>query len=341
MSTPAIKAILAKFDLCKADFVRIRAAAPLLKRDLDAFIEDFYRWISTRREYPISFGSNPAPLERMKQMQCANWVGFQELEVDEAWIEVRRHVGALHGHLDLPNDIEFAGMSVSANLMAQRLRAAKSAVTDVDQTFNSINKLPLRDIFVVIDEIARIYREKVSASSKALMEVSTPVKPIWEGILLLPLLGILDSQRTQEVMNSTLAKIAETRSKVFVMDISCVSTIDETIREVTLCHHARWDGAGYPKREEIAQMLQQLGVDAAEVPEPRGERIPLPVRLVAITDMFDAFMSKRAYYKEAWTLDRVRADMERCKGTHLDPELVELFLAEFEEYCLIHATIRE
>jgi HD-GYP domain-containing protein (c-di-GMP phosphodiesterase class II) len=118
------------------------------------------------------------------------------------------------------------------------------------------------------------------------------------------------------------------------------TAMDETIREVTLYHHARWDGAGYPKREEIVQTLQQLGVDAADVPEPRGDGIPLPARLVAIADVFDALMSRRAY-KEAWTPDQVRAEMERSKGTHFDPELVDLFLAEFDEYCLIHSTIRE
>jgi HD-GYP domain-containing protein (c-di-GMP phosphodiesterase class II) len=118
------------------------------------------------------------------------------------------------------------------------------------------------------------------------------------------------------------------------------TAMDETIREVTLYHHARWDGTGYPKREEIAQTLQQLGVDASDVPEPRGESIPLPARLVAIADVFDALMSKRAY-KEAWTPDQVRVEIERSRGTHFDPELVDLFLAEFDEYCLIHATIRE
>lgn len=123
MSTPAIKEILAKFDLREADFARIRAAAPVLKKDLDAFIEDFYRWMSAHREYQIFFDSNPA-------------------------------------------------------------------------------------------------------------------------------------------------------------------------------------------------------------------------RLVAIADVFDALMSRRAY-KEAWTPDQVRAEMERSKGTHFDPELVDLFLAEFDEYCLIHSTIRE
>jgi len=270
MSTPAIKEILAKFDLREADFARIRAAAPVLKKDLDAFIEDFYRWMSAHREYQIFFGSNPARLERVKQMQRTNWIGFLESDVDEAWVEVRRHVGAVHAHIDLPNDIYFAGMSVSANLMAQRLRAAKSAVKDVEQTIDSINKLLFLDTFIVIEEIARINREKISAGSKALMEMSTPVTPIWEGILLLPLLGILDSQRTQDVMNKTLAKIAETRSKVFVMDISGVSAMDTAVANQLLKITKATQLMGCETilsglSPAIARTLVELGVNIGEV----------------------------------------------------------------------------
>ena len=270
MSTPAIKEILAKFDLREADFARIRAAAPVLKKDLDAFIEDFYRWMSAHREYQIFFGSNPVRLERVKQMQRTNWIGFLESEVDEAWVEVRRHVGAVHAHIDLPNDIYFAGMSVSANLMAQRLRAAKSAVKDLEQTIDSINKLLFLDTFIVIEEIARINREKISAGSKALMEMSTPVTPIWEGILLLPLLGILDSQRTQDVMNKTLAKIAETRSKVFVMDISGVSAMDTAVANQLLKITKATQLMGCETilsglSPAIARTLVELGVNIGEV----------------------------------------------------------------------------
>ena len=86
------------------------------------------------------------------------------------------------------------------------------------------------------------------------------------------------------------------------------------------------------------QTLRDLGVDASRVPEPRGEGIPIEARLVAIADVFDALMSKRAY-KEAWTPAEVRGEFERARGTHFDPELVDLFLMDFDEYCRIHGTI--
>ena len=60
---------------------------------------------------------------------------------------------------------------------------------------------------------------------KSPQEMSTPVTPIWDGILLLPLVGIIDSMRTADVMNKSLTKIAETRARVCT-DIAGVATVD-------------------------------------------------------------------------------------------------------------------
>lgn len=116
------------------------------------------------------------------------------------------------------------------------------------------------------------------------------------------------------------------------------TALDAAIRDVTLYHHARWDGTGYPTRAEIAAVLEELGEDGSRVPEPRGEGIPLAGRLVAIADVFDALMSRRAY-KEAWSPADVRDEFERMSGIHFDPELIELFLSDFDSYCGIHAAI--
>jgi anti-anti-sigma regulatory factor len=100
---------------------------------------------------------------------------------------------------------------------------------ELDAMVASLTKLVFLDLYLVIDEIARIQKEKIQQHSTAMLEMSTPVTPIWEGILLLPLVGIIDSARTQDVMNKTLTKIAETRARVFVLDISGVGTVDTAV----------------------------------------------------------------------------------------------------------------
>jgi anti-anti-sigma factor len=102
------------------------------------------------------------------------------------------------------------------------------------------------------------------------MEMSTPVTPIWEGILLLPLLGILDSQRSQDVMNKTLARIAETRARVFVMDISGVSAMDTAVANQLLKITKATQLMGCETilsglSPAIARTLVELGVNIGEV----------------------------------------------------------------------------
>ncbi|HWH94517.1 MAG TPA: CHASE2 domain-containing protein [Baekduia sp.] len=71
-------------------------------------------------------------------------------------------------------------------------------------------------------------------------------------------------------------------------------------------HHERWDGSGYP-----------AGLS--------GEDIPLVGRICAICDVFDALRSRRPY-KSPWTLDEALQEIERQRGRHFDPALVDLFL---------------
>ncbi len=118
------------------------------------------------------------------------------------------------------------------------------------------------------------------------------------------------------------------------------TAFDTAVREVTLYHHSRWDGEGYPTHDQIVQTLGTLGLETSGIPQPRGEGIPLSGRLVAVADVFDALMSRRAY-KEAWKPEDVRAEFERSAGTHFDPELVELLVADFDSFCQIHSAISD
>lgn len=77
-----------------------------------------------------------------------------------------------------------------------------------------------------------------------------------------------------------------------------------------LFHHERWDGCGYPTRR-------------------RGDDIPLPGRLLAVADAYDAMTSERSYRDPVAPVDAID-EVERCAGTQFDPELTRLFVEAFE-----------
>lgn len=262
--------IMNKFEINAEDIGRIRAAGNLLRPELDDHIEKFYDWLKQHKEFQIYFASNPKRLERVIELQRAHWESFFTANLDEKWFASRIHVGAVHAHIDLPNDIYFAGMSMSGKSLVDRIRKIKPASKDAGEMADSVMKLIFMDSFVVIEEISRIQREKITAGSKALMEMSTPVTPIWEGILLLPLLGIVDSTRTQDIMNKTLAEIAKTRAKVFVLDISGVSAMDTAVANQLIKITKATQLMGCETiisgvSPAIARTLVELGVSIGEV----------------------------------------------------------------------------
>jgi len=71
--------------------------------------------------------------------------------------------------------------------------------------------------------------EQLEHQQKLIMEMSSPVTQVWKGILLLPVVGIVDAKRADDIMNTALAQIAETRSHIFVLDIGGVAVVDSTV----------------------------------------------------------------------------------------------------------------
>ena len=108
--------------------------------------------------------------------------------------------------------------------------------------------------------------ERIQQQSKDILELSTPVMQVWQGVVAAPLIGALDSQRTQQFMERLLNRIVETNSPVALVDIMGVPTVDtqtaqhliETISAVRLLG-AQVVLTGV--RPAIAQTLVHLGVD--------------------------------------------------------------------------------
>jgi putative two-component system response regulator len=80
---------------------------------------------------------------------------------------------------------------------------------------------------------------------------------------------------------------------------------------IAMQHHEKWDGTGYPK-----------GL--------KGNEIHIYGRIVALADVFDALTHKRSY-KDAWPLDEAVDYIQKLKGIHFDPELVDIFSEHIDE----------
>jgi rsbT co-antagonist protein RsbR len=106
----------------------------------------------------------------------------------------------------------------------------------------------------------------INRQQQELLELSTPVVKIWEGILALPMIGTLDSARTQVVMESLLQRIVETEAQIAIIDITGVPTVDTLVAQhllktVTAIRLMGADCIISGVRPQIAQTIVHLGVD--------------------------------------------------------------------------------
>lgn len=110
----------------------------------------------------------------------------------------------------------------------------------------------------------------ISRQQEDMLELSTPVVKLWDGILALPMIGALDSNRTQVVMESLLQKIMETESEIAIIDITGVPTVDTLVAQhlIKTVTAARLMGAECiisGIRPQIAATIVHLGVDLGDV----------------------------------------------------------------------------
>ena len=114
------------------------------------------------------------------------------------------------------------------------------------------------------------------------------------------------------------------------------SDFDKATADVTLNHHERWDGKGYPGHVDVRTGLPLEGNTLADG-RPRGksgEEIPLFGRIVAVADVYDALVSERVY-KEAWDETKVLSLLEKEAGSQFDAELIEIFFSSINSIRMV------
>jgi rsbT co-antagonist protein RsbR len=197
------------------------------------------------------------------------------------------------------NDIEAAPWDDTRHMLTEisqaRVRQGFSSIETAsfifslkDPLFNYLRAELVSDPLLLIEETAatsslfdrlglftvEVYQKAreqiILRQQQELLELSTPVVQLWEGVLALPLIGTLDSARTQVVMESLLQKIVDTGASIAIIDITGVPTVDTLVAQHLLktIAAARLMGADCiisGIRPQIAQTIVHLGVNLEDV----------------------------------------------------------------------------
>jgi rsbT co-antagonist protein RsbR len=169
-----------------------------------------------------------------------------------------------------PVDVATFVLSLKQPLFVS-IRASLSSNQDkLFDTVWSATELLDRLALVTSEAYMTAKEELISRQQQELMELSTPVVKLWDGILALPIIGTLDSARTQVVMENLLQTVVATNSKYAIIDITGVPTVDTLVAQHLLktITAARLMGAECiisGVRPQIAQTIVHLGINLEDV----------------------------------------------------------------------------
>lgn len=261
--------LLEQFRITDADLDLVRTFGEKFKPELEAYIDKFYEWL-TVQPYFSNFFTDEQQIERVRGLQVDYWRVFFDANVDDAYIEARRHVGSVHARIELPVDIYMSAMNVSFENCVDFMSARGKPSRQSQNTIVAIAKLMQLDAMITVDTYTQLTNEKMLQQSKSLIEMSTPVTSIWDGILLLPLVGIIDSKRALDITARVLEEIANSQATCFILDISGVAIIDTAVANylIKITKATRLMGCESMisgLSPAIAQTIVDLGIDVGDV----------------------------------------------------------------------------
>lgn len=142
---------------------------------------------------------------------------------------------------------------------------AKEQERALDDAFTFNQMLDLLGLYTS-ESYQKVREEVILRQQQDMLELSTPVVSLWDGIIALPIIGTLDSERSQVVMESLLNKIVETGSEIAIIDITGVPTVDtltaqHLLKTVTAARLMGAECIISGIRPQIAQTIVHLGID--------------------------------------------------------------------------------
>jgi rsbT co-antagonist protein RsbR len=190
------------------------------------------------------------------------------------WAEVREYLGELSRSRATqgftPTQVATFVFSMKQALFKRATDSLKSDPVALATTLGEATIL-LDALGLYTTEVYQQAREQLIArQQEELIELSTPVVQLWDGILALPLIGTLDSERTQVVMENLLERLVATGSSIAVIDITGVPTVDTLVAQHLLKTVAAAQLMGADCiisgiRPQIAQTIVHLGIDLSAV----------------------------------------------------------------------------
>ena len=257
---------LAFFELTEEDFKRLTGLKAFADRWTHEITEGLYELIMGNPE-SRAFFPDEATLARVKKLQNSYFLGLFSGNYDLDYVRDRLRVGAAHERIGMPPKLYLgAYRRYLALIHARLLDHFKGNEIEAAKALSSIKKIIFFDMAIAIDTYIAAYLETVTRHQAAIRELSTPVIKVHDRILLLPIVGTVDTQRAHQIMETVLVQVVEQQAKVMILDIAGVPVVDTKVADHILKTTAAVQLLGAQTiltgiSASVARTVVQLGVE--------------------------------------------------------------------------------
>ncbi len=253
-------------EFTETDIQKLSVIREFSKENVTEIVEEFYKHLLSFPE-TRAFFQDPKLLNRVKTSQTEYFLQHTAGSYGDEYVKSRLRIGRIHQNIGLKFDTYLGSYRRYLESFARRLfDSFNKEPQKALESYMSMLKLVFLDIGLSMD----CYLRTIRLQTEAIRELATPVLQVREGLLISPIIGVIDTQRARQLTESILWAIRQQRAKVVVIDITGVPVVDSKVANhlVQTVDAARLMGAmailtGISP--EIAQTLVVLGVNLTSV----------------------------------------------------------------------------
>jgi rsbT co-antagonist protein RsbR len=253
------------FQLTDEDMKRLAAHRDLAAEHTQDIVEDFYQLLlghaETRRFFP-----DDATLKRVKKLQSDYFLALFAGRCDDDYVEDRLRVGAAHERIGMDTKFYLGAYRRYLELLREKLFKHVDDPAEAEAAYRSAARLVFFDMSLAIETYIASHADAIRRHQAAIRELSTPVIGVYEGVLLLPIVGTVDSRRAEQIMEAVLTRVSAEQARVLILDIAGVGVVDTEVADhlIKTTSAVKLLGAEVVLTgitPEVARTVVQLGVD--------------------------------------------------------------------------------
>src|SRR5581483_4078863 len=212
-----------------ADLIRIKSVRDLIVRNVEELTNVFFNYLSGLDE-ARQLISNRQLVDQARQMKREHLLAMVQAEYGAEYMGQRVTLGAMYGKAGIEARVFLAAFyQLVRAIGAIVMRHFERSSSEGFETFMSLEKVAFLDVSLIVDALIFERERIIRQQQEAIRELSTPVLQLRERLLLLPIIGVIDTHRARLITESLLLSIRNNRAKVVVMDITGVATIDSKV----------------------------------------------------------------------------------------------------------------